>query len=61
MKAAQLKQIIKLATNRRNTLIARLARAQAQQNDVKCDEIYAAMARENELIENATRDLKYAV
>lgn len=55
-KAKELARIVKLATARRATLLKRLEQAKLKQDNVKCDYIYSAIARENELIHNASHD-----
>lgn len=54
---AELKQIIKLATKRRATQLARLSRYQASGDALKCDQIYARISYENEILHNAGREL----
>jgi len=57
-RSTELKNIIRLALNRRATLLKRLDKACAQGNDVKADQISSVLAYENELIYNATKDLE---
>ena len=59
-RSTELKNIIRLALLRRNTLLKRLDLACAQANDVKADRIQSFLAYENELIYNATKDLEAA-
>ena len=56
LKVKELARIVTLATARRATLLKRLEKAQLKQDDVKCGLIYSAIARENELIQNASHD-----
>ena len=46
----ELKQIIKLATARRATLIKRLNAARDKYDDVKCDQIMMQLQGENQII-----------
>jgi hypothetical protein len=57
-RSTELKNIIRLAQNRRATLIKRLDKVRG--NDVKADQISQYLAYENELIYNATKDLEAA-
>ena len=59
-RSTELKNIIRLAQNRRATLIKRLDKACSEGNDVKADQIGSYLAYENELIYNATKDLAAA-
>ena len=54
----ELRKTYNLAVKRRATLIKRLEVAQAQHNDVKCDQIYMRLAFENELIHNCAKELE---
>lgn len=54
----ELQQIVKLAEQRRATAILRLHKAQEQGNDAKCDQLYAKIAYNNEIIENATNSIR---
>jgi hypothetical protein len=59
-RSTELKNIIRLAQQRRATLIKRLTKACEKADDVKADQISSYLARENELIYNATKDLEAA-
>lgn len=60
MTPKDLKQIMKLATARRDTLIKRLHAAQAKYDDVKCDQIVMRLQGENEIIGDCKRMLEAA-
>jgi hypothetical protein len=58
MKATELKSIIKAATARKSTAYKRLEKAQSKQDSVKCDQIRAIIAYNNQIIQNASTDLE---
>ena len=60
MNIREIKQILKLATSRRNTLIKRLQAAQAKYDDVKCDQIMMRLQGENQIIGDCRRMLETA-
>ena len=57
---SELKNIIRLAQRRRETLLKRLDLACAKQDDAKADQLNGYLAYENELIYNASKDLEAA-
>lgn len=56
----ELKQIIKLATARRDTLIKRLNVARDKYDDIKCDQLMMRLQGENEIIGDCKRLLQQA-
>ena len=59
-RSTALKNVIRLAQRRRNTLLKRLDLACARADDIAADRILDSLYFENELIYNATKDLEAA-